>query len=181
MTLDFSQLRWTSLGGNSYEVVNRRDYYSIQLKGTSKRLFRLDWTHDYYNNHTQLVGYLHGTVEILGSEATIIHQKIYLGSNIVVIPPEIEKINNFYLHHYKAYSGKFTIQYYEPTTQVVINPFTNQPVILGQEALNSIENFNKIYSDQVIEELSQKITVNIASELNQLENQINTITILLHG
>jgi hypothetical protein len=179
--VDFSQLRWSQVGIKTYSVTNWKDFFSIQLKGTSKRLYRVDWTHDKYLDHTLLVGYLHGTVEIFGKEATILEQKVYLGSNLVFIPPEVDKIEKFYLNHYKNYGGTFTIQSFEPTTQVLINPFTNQPVILGQESLNSIENFNKVYSDQIIEELKKKITVNLASELQQIENQVINISNILSG
>lgn len=181
MGIDFSQLRWSSLGSISYEVTNRKDFFSIKLKGTSKRVFRLDWTHDHYSDHTLLVGYLHGTVDIFGREATVLQQKIYLGSNLVFIPQEFQTIKNFYLNHYRNYGGKFSLQYFEPTTQVVINPITNEPVILGQESLNLIEDINEVYSQQVIEELSRKITVNIATELQQIENQVITISTLLSG
>jgi hypothetical protein len=179
--IDFNQLRWSQIGYKTYEVTNWKDFFSIQLKGTSKKVFRLDWTHDKYLDHTLLVGYLHGTVEIFGRESTVFEQKIYLGSNLIFIPAEVDTIKSFYLNHYKNYGGKFTVQYFEPTTQVVINPFTNQPVILGQDSLNLIENFNKIYSDQVIEELSQKITYNVATELQQLENQVIAISTILSG
>lgn len=177
--IDFSQLRWSSIGTKVYEVANWKDFFSIRLKGTSKRILRIDWTHDKYLDHTLLVGYLHGTVEVFGNEATAFEQKIYLGTNLVFIPPEIETVNSFYLNHYKSYGGKFTIQAFEPTTQVVINPFTNQPVILGQEALNSIEDINELYSQQVIDELSRKITFQVSQELKVIENQTKIITTLL--
>ncbi|PHV63188.1 hypothetical protein [Cyanobacterium aponinum] len=179
--LDYSQLRWSSVGTKTYEVTNWKDFFSIRLNGTSKRLLRIDWTHNKYLDHTLLVGYLHGTVEIFGREATAFEQKIYLGSNLVFIPQEIQTVKNFYLNHYKSYGGKFTLQAFEPTTQVVINPITNEPVILGQESLNLIEDINEVYSQQVIDELSRKITVNIATELQQIENQVVTISTLLSG
>lgn len=181
MAIDFSQLRWLSLGSTNYEVINKNDFYSLKLKGTSKKLFRIDWKHNYYNDHTRLIGYLHGTVDIFGTEATVIHQKVTLGTNIIIIPPEIETISNFYLNHYKAYGGKFTLQYFEPTIQVVINPITNQPVVLGQESLNLIEDINEVYSQEVIDELTKKITTNINIELQAIQNKVTTITTLLSG
>lgn len=179
MAIDFSQLIWSSLGNTTYTVTNRKDFFSVQTTGTSKRLFRVDWKHDFYNDHCQFVGDLHGTVDLINGEATVIRQKMYLGMNIVIIPPEIETISSFYLNHYASYKGTFSLEYFEPTTQVVINPFTNQPVILGQEALNSIENINELYSQQIIDNLTTQITNNIANELQEIETQIQNIKNLL--
>lgn len=179
MGLNFSELRWSLLGHVTYEVTTRNDFYCIQLQGTNKKLFRVDWKHDYFNDHTRLVGYLHGTVSLLNTEATIIHQKLYLGTNIIIIPPEIESINNFYLNHYKAYGGKFTIQYFEPTIQIVINPFTNQPVILGQESLESIETINQNFAQQIINQITEKINLQISQDLNKIYNHVLNLTTIL--
>lgn len=102
---------------------------------------------------------------------------LIIGENLVEVP-YFDLFNNIQLavSPNRSRSGTTTIFYSEPSTQIVINPLTNEPVLLGQESLSLIENFNKNYSEQVIAEISSKITQNVQQELLNIENKLIEIS-----
>jgi hypothetical protein len=177
MAIDYSALLWLQVGYKTYEIKNRKDFFSLQIKGTQKPLIRLDIKHETHFDHTLSFGKIHGTVQIKGNTATVFTQEVYLGSNLIVIPSGFSSIAEFYLNQYRTDYGKYYITIYEPATQVVINPVTNQPVILGQEALKALEELELEYADKIIAELTDKITVNLISNLEANQQQIvNSVT-----
>lgn len=185
MAIDYSALLWSQVGYKSYNIENRKDFFSLQIKGTQKPLIRLDIRHENHFDHTLSFGKIHGTVQIKGNTATVFTQEVYLGSNLIVIPSEFSTIAEFYLNQYKTDYGKYQITIYEPATQVVINPVTNQPVILGKEALDALEALELEYSDKIITDITAQITANLTQELannnQQIVQTINTTNTLIQN
>lgn len=138
--IDFSNLLWALSASKTYDSKNRNDTYSLQLYGSDKSIVRIDCRHDTYPDHSLLFGYVHGTVKINNGEATVLNQNLYLGSNLVIIPDQFSSINSFYINQTLRDKGIYTISVYQPAVQIIINPITNQPVVLGQESLNAIRN-----------------------------------------
>lgn len=179
--VDFSQILRSSVGSKSYQVTDKKDFFSLRIDGTDKRLIRIDCTHTNLRDHSLAFGDLHACVKTLNKEATVFNQKIYLGVNLIIIPPHIQTIESFYLNQFKFYGGSFTVSVYQPATQVVVNPFSNQPVVLGQESLDSINAVQQALSQQIIQQITRELTTNIAQELIEIQNEVNNILSSIRG
>lgn len=170
--VDFSQARWRQAQTLSYSVSNRKDFSIVELNGSNSRVVRIDIINSNFFNGGEAYGYLSGTTTIFGGEAVVFNQVIYFGSNLIIIPNEINTIKTFYLSQFRYWGGDFTIRLYEPTAQIIINPLSGQPVTLGLEALAEIENINTILNQEIIDAINTQIN----ASLNEAVQTININT-----
>ena len=191
--VNFADLRWQQIETINYKLTNDRDFKFFKLTGSQfSNLIRVSINN--FNRQEDYSGLFFGTarltVKVLTSEATIYNQNIFFGENLIVVPNYIDKINNVYLDLRNRFLGDFSISSFKPSTQVVINPLTGQPVILGQEALTSIENINQVLNEALLKEITdsiresvivtiQETTTELSREVQQIsENVINIENIL---
>jgi len=130
--MQFNQIRWQLLAQKNFNIDTFNTYHTIKLNGGKERIVRVDIQEKQLFDNCYLFGYIHGTVKLLGNiESHIINQPMYSGSNLIIIPSYIETIENYYLHITARFKGIFTLKHYKSSTQIIVNPITKEPMILG--------------------------------------------------
>lgn len=139
---NFNNITWSTRTVFDYSINNRNDYTTIKfdhLKGNNPSVVKVDIVKTDSPLNNLAFGRVRLTVPILQTnEATILEQKLFFGSNLLIFPNYIEQIENLYFTQFRKFLGTFRISLFIPQVQVLINPLTGQPVVIGQESLNLI-------------------------------------------
>jgi hypothetical protein len=167
--IDYTDIAWNYLETFDYNIESGKDVYSITLRGFTANVILFEVLNSDYPIK-QKIGTLTGLVSIKsGKKATLFTQDVFFGNNLIFKPNNVKEISELLFNQNRYYKGKFTLKTYKPSTavQVIINPFTGQPVVLGLESLNAINKLDKQQNTDILKEIEKLIETNIKLTISE--------------